>query len=287
MRCAWCEAELGPASTVLAGRTVCAVCGAATTDPWPSDEELGGGLPHVQARVGALLGRRRRDPAAHASPLRRHHRPPRSARPGARRRLRGRHAARCAPCRRARGASGSSASRTAPTSARATSAELGGEWAAIVFWHSLEHLRAPGPAVDAASRLLAPGGLICGRDPEHGQPAGARLRRPLVPPRPAPPPGPPAGGGADDAAAGARAAGHPRQPLAGGPGAVRLAPRPRRLASREAGPLRRDPPPRGAQRSALARTARRDPDGGRPPLAAGRRCDGGRGRGPARRDRLR
>jgi len=38
--------------------------------------------------------------------------------------------------------------------------ELDGEWAAIVFWHSLEHLRAPGAALDRAARLLAPGGIL-------------------------------------------------------------------------------------------------------------------------------
>lgn len=35
-----------------------------------------------------------------------------------------------------------------------------GEWAAIVFWHSLEHLRRPGRALDHAVTLLAPGGVL-------------------------------------------------------------------------------------------------------------------------------
>jgi SAM-dependent methyltransferase len=38
--------------------------------------------------------------------------------------------------------------------------ELDGEWAAIVLWHSLEHLPVPGAALEAAARLLAPGGLL-------------------------------------------------------------------------------------------------------------------------------
>ncbi|HEY5317474.1 MAG TPA: class I SAM-dependent methyltransferase, partial [Solirubrobacteraceae bacterium] len=38
--------------------------------------------------------------------------------------------------------------------------ERAGEWAAIVFWHSLEHLRAPAAALDHATELLAPGGLL-------------------------------------------------------------------------------------------------------------------------------
>ena len=38
--------------------------------------------------------------------------------------------------------------------------ERPGKWAGVVFWHSLEHLRHPGAAVDQAVRLLAPGGVI-------------------------------------------------------------------------------------------------------------------------------
>lgn len=33
-------------------------------------------------------------------------------------------------------------------------------WSAVVFWHSLEHLRAPGAALDRARDLLAPGGVL-------------------------------------------------------------------------------------------------------------------------------
>lgn len=40
-------------------------------------------------------------------------------------------------------------------------ADVGGEWAAVVFWHSLEHLPEPGQALaDAASRLKGGGILI-------------------------------------------------------------------------------------------------------------------------------
>jgi SAM-dependent methyltransferase len=35
-----------------------------------------------------------------------------------------------------------------------------GEWAAVVFWHSLEHLRDPRGAIRQASRLLSPSGLL-------------------------------------------------------------------------------------------------------------------------------
>jgi SAM-dependent methyltransferase len=38
--------------------------------------------------------------------------------------------------------------------------DVEGEWAAVVFWHSLEHLAAPGRAVDHAPALLNEGGYV-------------------------------------------------------------------------------------------------------------------------------
>ena len=38
--------------------------------------------------------------------------------------------------------------------------ELAGDWAAIVFWHSLEHMRRAGDALDRAIGLLAPHGVL-------------------------------------------------------------------------------------------------------------------------------
>ncbi len=35
-----------------------------------------------------------------------------------------------------------------------------GSWAAVVFWHSLEHLPDPGGAIREAARLLRPGGMV-------------------------------------------------------------------------------------------------------------------------------
>jgi len=34
------------------------------------------------------------------------------------------------------------------------------DWAGVVFWHSLEHLREPGRAIERAARLLRPGGIL-------------------------------------------------------------------------------------------------------------------------------
>jgi SAM-dependent methyltransferase len=38
--------------------------------------------------------------------------------------------------------------------------ERAGEWAAVVFWHSLEHLRDPAAALTRACELLRPGGVL-------------------------------------------------------------------------------------------------------------------------------
>jgi len=44
---------------------------------------------------------------------------------------------------------------------RATAlSEVEGEWAAVVFWHSLEHLRAPREALAEAAARLRPGGVL-------------------------------------------------------------------------------------------------------------------------------
>lgn len=37
---------------------------------------------------------------------------------------------------------------------------MSGAWAAVIFWHSLEHLRQPAAALSHAARLLVPGGLL-------------------------------------------------------------------------------------------------------------------------------
>lgn len=39
-------------------------------------------------------------------------------------------------------------------------AELDGDWAAVVFWHSLEHMPDPGPTLAAAVERLAPRGVV-------------------------------------------------------------------------------------------------------------------------------
>ena len=56
--------------------------------------------------------------------------------------------------------------------------ELGGRYAAIVFWQSLGRLRAPGTALEHAAALLKPGGLLAIAQPsagrQHAHALGAR-----------------------------------------------------------------------------------------------------------------
>ena len=69
----------------------------------------------------------------------------------------------------------------APASSDAEITELGGRYAAIVFWQSLGRLRAPGVALDHAAALLKPGGLLAIAQPSttrlQARALGERLRR--------------------------------------------------------------------------------------------------------------
>ena len=38
--------------------------------------------------------------------------------------------------------------------------EMDGNWSAVIFWHSLEHLREPGPGAAARGDAAAPGGVL-------------------------------------------------------------------------------------------------------------------------------
>lgn len=157
--CVWCGAAFGQDAVVLPGRRGCPRCGAATTCPWPTDRELA----HAYARYRPASGR--------------------FAGPGDAllRRLRGSLAARldavAPPGRvldvgagdgalvdalRARGREAVGLERDSrhPHVREAELTEMDGPWAAVVFWHSLEHLRAPGRALDHAATVLVSGGVV-------------------------------------------------------------------------------------------------------------------------------
>lgn len=163
-RCAWCGAPARPSGGRLA---LCDACGTATTYPPPDDAELrsayagsyrppsgrfSGGGDRVLRRTRALLASRldRRAPPGPILDV------------GC-----GDGALLDALVSRGRVAVGlEQGDQAAHRRLDVRRVELidfddrPGTWAAVVFWHSLEHLREPRAAVRHASSLLAPSGLL-------------------------------------------------------------------------------------------------------------------------------
>ncbi len=158
--CAWCGSALDGSAERLGGRTRCAICGAATTDPWPTDEELarayGTWYRPDSGRFGALgdalLGRTR---ALLAGRLDRIAPPGPVLDVGA-----GEGFLIDALRRRGREAIGLERNSRRPDFRDEPLEQIEGEWAAIVFWHSLEHLGEPGQAIRESARLLRRGGVV-------------------------------------------------------------------------------------------------------------------------------
>src|SRR3954453_12831779 len=159
--CAWCGAELAEAAPRGGGVVRCARCGAATTDPWPSEATLktayegwyrpaggrfsGPGDAFLKRSRGALA--RRLDEIAPPGPVL-------DVGAGDGQLL---HPLR----RQGREAVGLELVSTRPDIEAADIADLDRRgFAAIVFWHSLEHLPRPEDALARAAELLAPGGVL-------------------------------------------------------------------------------------------------------------------------------
>jgi SAM-dependent methyltransferase len=159
--CAWCGSPLDDRAIRLRGRTRCPDCGAATTDPWPSDEELarayGDWYRPASGRRFAFVGDGvlRRTRALLAGRLDEIAPPGPVLDVGA-----GDGVLIDALRRRGREAQGLERHSRRPDVREEPLAEVGGGWAALVFWHSLEHLPEPGEAIRHAARLLIPGGVV-------------------------------------------------------------------------------------------------------------------------------
>jgi SAM-dependent methyltransferase len=158
--CAWCGADLGAAAQRLRGRVVCPACGVATTDPWPSaadlDDAYEGWYRPQEGRFtgfGDALLRRTRGRLARR--LDRIAPPGRVLDVGA-----GEGALLDALRRQGREAVGLERASRRQDVRETDVTEVEGEWAAIVFWHSLEHLLRPEAALRHAAGLLCPGGVL-------------------------------------------------------------------------------------------------------------------------------
>jgi hypothetical protein len=158
-RCAWCGAPLDSPAARLAGRTLCASCGAATTDPWPSAADLERAYARYRPPSGrfagagdALLRRTRALLAARIDRL---------APPGPVLDI-GAGDGTLLDALRSRGRVSLGLERKSRRDdvRDADITELDAHWSAIVFWHSLEHLPAPGDAIDHAGRHLRSRGAL-------------------------------------------------------------------------------------------------------------------------------
>ena len=165
--CAWCGAPLGPEAERLARPDPLPACGAATTDPWPDDEELARAYgtwyrPESGRRFAllgdALLSRTRAamagriDEIAPDGPI---------LDVGA-----GEGVLIDALRARGREVMGLERDPRHPDIVDRSIHEVEGEWAAVVFWHSLEHLPRP--------RRRDPRGLAPADAGRRGRGRGAR-----------------------------------------------------------------------------------------------------------------
>jgi SAM-dependent methyltransferase len=159
--CIWCRRPFDASATHLHLRTRCSACGAATTDPPPTEEELAEAYgdwyrPHAERRfyfaADAILGRTRGLLAARIDEI---------TPPGPVLDV-GAGDGTLIDVLQARGREATGIERNPAREDLRDEplSEVKGEWAAVIFWHSLEHLPDPGEAIRQAARLLAPGGVV-------------------------------------------------------------------------------------------------------------------------------
>jgi SAM-dependent methyltransferase len=160
VRCAWCGHEFDSTDDHLTGRVRCARCGVATTSPWPSDEQLGAAYDHwyrpASGRFSGLGDKvLRRTRSALAGRLHRLVPPGPVLDVGG-----GDGTLAAAFVGHGREAVGLDPYATGPHIRNAEVEDVDGRWSAVIFWHSLEHLREPARALTHAAGLLEPGGML-------------------------------------------------------------------------------------------------------------------------------
>jgi SAM-dependent methyltransferase len=160
--CAWCGHRFDDGDEHRPGRIKCAKCGVATTSPWPSDEQLGAAYAvwyrpeggrfsglgdKILARTRSTLATRlnRVLPSGPVLDV------------GA-----GDGTLVEAFRRQGRDATGVDPyySGTNPHIRTAELTDMTGAWSAVVFWHSLEHVRQPVRQLRHAASLVVPGGML-------------------------------------------------------------------------------------------------------------------------------
>lgn len=159
-KCRWCGEPLARGERLPGRRVRCAGCGVATIDPWPSAAELdaayGGPYRPAAGRFGrlgdALLRRTRGALAGRLDAIA----PPGpvldvGAGEGALGKALRRRGREVVESERAGGDRDRAAGVPEPPP---------GGWAAVVFWHSLEHLGEPAAALAGAAAALAPRGVV-------------------------------------------------------------------------------------------------------------------------------
>jgi SAM-dependent methyltransferase len=158
--CAWCGAALQPGHHDEFGTELCSACGARTTWPVPTDADLelayGSWYRPAKGRFSGLGDRALRFLRSRlARRLNRIAPPGPILDVGA-----GDGALLDALASLGREATGLERRSRRPDIREADLTEIDERFAAIVFWHSLEHLREAGAAVERATELLAPGGVV-------------------------------------------------------------------------------------------------------------------------------
>jgi SAM-dependent methyltransferase len=161
-RCAWCGHEFAAPDRRLTGRIACAECGVATTSPWPSDAQLSAAYGDWYRPAGGRfsgLGDTvlRRMRATIATRLNRALPPGPVLDVGAGdgnlvrafKKL-GRDALGIDPY----------AAPNHPDVLATQVEDVSGQYSAVIFWHSLEHLRQPVRSLRHAATLIAPGGVL-------------------------------------------------------------------------------------------------------------------------------
>lgn len=158
--CVWCGAPLDQGER-LKGRVRCSQCGVGTISPWPSEAELeqayGGWYRPASGRFSGFGDRMlRRTRGRSARRLRQIAPPGPILDVGA-----GEGVLVEALRREGREATGLDPFAGGPHVQKGDlSGEEEGAWAAVVFWHSLEHLPEPAVELEGAVRLLQAGGVI-------------------------------------------------------------------------------------------------------------------------------